>query len=77
MTSMVVSGHGPAMHAENLLRAAGHALAALMGATVQKRTARGTSTLLARGTGVAARLRDFAFGTYFLAGVPESSRRRN
>ena len=49
------------------------------GATVQKRAVRGTSTLLARGTGCGRPLGDFAFGTYFpaLGSSPESSRRRN
>ena len=49
------------------------------GATVQERAARGTSTLLARGTGCGRPLGGLAFGTYFQAGKssPESSRRRN
>ena len=49
-SSMVVSGQEPAMYAENLY---GQWVCTHCpnGATVQKRAARGTSTLLARGTG--------------------------
>ena len=52
---MVVSGQGPSMYAENL-HGQWVCTHCPNGATVQKRAARGTSTLLARGRGVAARL---------------------
>ena len=66
-SSMMVSGQGPAMHAENLY---GQWVCTHCpnGATVQKRAARGTSTLLARGTGCGRPLGELAFGTYFPAG---------
>ena len=67
VASMEFSGHGPAFYAENL-HGQWVCTHCLNGATVQKRAARGASTLLARGTGCGSPLGDLAFGTYFPAG---------
>ena len=65
---MMVSGQGPAMHAENLLRAVRlHPLPKWSHCT-EAGSKRYINIIGQRNGGVAARLRDLEFGTYFPAG---------
>ena len=66
-SNMVVSGQGPVMYAENFY---GQWVCTHCpnGATAQKRAARGHQHYWPEERGVAARLRDLEFGTYFPAG---------